>query len=92
MWAGKESVLSLDGETFTLIVWTVKLVLGDLALAFIYGLFTVFRANRIAPPCKICDRTHPYLFRTTPNFTINCQRLNTIATSQKIINRPGANG
>jgi|NOAtaT_7_FD_contig_101_28886_length_492_multi_2_in_0_out_0_1 hypothetical protein len=52
MWAGKESVLSLDGETFTLIVWTVKLVLGDLALAFIYGLFTVFRANRIAPPYK----------------------------------------
>ena len=57
MWAGKESVLSLDGETFTLIVWTVKLVLADLALAFIYGLFTVFRANRIAPPYKISDRT-----------------------------------
>jgi hypothetical protein len=57
MWAGKESVLSLDGETFTLIVWTVKLVLGDLALAVIYGLVTVFRANRIAPPYKIGDRT-----------------------------------
>ncbi|MEA5489424.1 hypothetical protein VB775_21660 [Pseudanabaena sp. CCNP1317] len=51
--------MSLDGETFTLIVWTVKLVLGDLALAFIYGLFTVFRAKRIAPPYKISDLPSP---------------------------------
>ena len=64
MWAGKESVLSLDGETFTLIVWTVKLVLGDLALAFIYGLFTVFRANRIAPPYAIADRINRVLIES----------------------------
>lgn len=53
MWADKESVLSLDGGTFTLIVWTVKLVLEDLALAVMSGLVTVFRAKRIAPSYKI---------------------------------------
>ena len=50
MWAGQESVLSLDGGAFTLILWTVKLVLGDLAPAVIYGLVTVIHAERIAPP------------------------------------------
>jgi len=37
MWAGRESVLSLDGGTFTIILVTVKLVLGDFAPAVIYG-------------------------------------------------------
>ena len=46
MWAGQESVLSLDGGAFTLILWTVKLVLGDLAPAVIYGLVTVYRDSR----------------------------------------------
>jgi hypothetical protein len=48
VWADKESVLSLDGRAFTFIVWTVKLVLQDLALAVIYGLITVIHAKRIA--------------------------------------------
>ena len=48
MWADKESVLSLDGRVYTYIVWTVKLVLGDLALAVMYGLYTVIHAKRIA--------------------------------------------
>ena len=50
MWAGQESILSLDGGAFTLILWTVKLVLGDLAPAVIYGLVTVIHAERIAHP------------------------------------------
>jgi hypothetical protein len=49
MWADKESVLSLDGRVYTYIVWTVKLVLEDLALAVMYGLYTVIHAKRIAP-------------------------------------------
>jgi hypothetical protein len=48
VWADKESVLSLDGGTYTLIIWTVKLVLADLALAVMYGLIPVFHAKRIA--------------------------------------------
>ena len=48
MWADKESILSLDGGTYTLIVWTVKLVLADLALAVMHGLYTVIHAKRIA--------------------------------------------
>jgi hypothetical protein len=48
VWADKESVLSLDGGAYTLIIWTVKLVLEDLALAVIYGLVTAFHAKRIA--------------------------------------------
>jgi len=40
-WADKESVLSLDGRDYTFIVWTVKIVLGDLSLLVIYGLVTV---------------------------------------------------
>lgn len=50
MWAGWESVLSLDGGAFTLILWTVKLVLADLAPAVIHGLTTVIHAERIAHP------------------------------------------
>ena len=50
MWAGQESILSLDGGAFTLILRTVKLVLGDLAPAVIYGLVTVIHAERIAHP------------------------------------------
>jgi len=48
VWADKESILSLDGGTFTLINWTVKLVLKNLALAVIYGLITAIHAKRIA--------------------------------------------
>jgi hypothetical protein len=49
VWTDKESRLSLEGEVSTLINRIVKLVLGDLALAFIYGLTTVIHAKRIAP-------------------------------------------
>ncbi|WP_217901563.1 hypothetical protein, partial [Pseudanabaena sp. SR411] len=52
--ADKESVLSLDGRACTFIVWTVKLVLGDLALMVMYGLITVIhhQTNRttLSPP------------------------------------------
>jgi hypothetical protein len=48
VWADKESILSLDGGTYTLINQTVKLVLGDLALVVIYGLATVIHTKRIA--------------------------------------------
>ena len=47
-WADEESVLSLDGGTYTLIIWTVKLVLGDLAPVVMYGLATVIHTKRIA--------------------------------------------
>ena len=58
MWAGKESVLSLDDRTYTYIVWTVKLVLGDLALAVMYGLDTVIHAKRIAPQKHLRANNH----------------------------------
>ena len=57
MWAGQESILSLDGGAFTLILWTVKLVLGDLAPAVIYGLVTVIHAERIAHPRFLLQRS-----------------------------------
>jgi hypothetical protein len=49
VWAGKESILSLDDGAYTHIIWTVKLALVDLALAVMYGLVTVIHAKRIAP-------------------------------------------
>lgn len=57
MWAGQESILSLDGGAFTLILWTVKLVLGDLAPAVIYGLVTVIHAERIAHPRFLLEQS-----------------------------------
>jgi hypothetical protein len=39
-----------DFHPHPLDLWTVKLVLGDLAPAVIYGLVTVIHAERIAPP------------------------------------------
>ncbi|WP_339383159.1 hypothetical protein [Phormidium tenue] len=41
--------MSLDGKAYTYIVWTVKLDLGVLTLAVMYGLVTVIHAKRIAP-------------------------------------------
>jgi hypothetical protein len=49
VWAGKESILSLDDGAYTHIIWTVKLALVDLALAVMYGLVAVIHAKRIAP-------------------------------------------
>jgi len=67
MWAGQESILSLDGGAFTLILWTVKLVLGDLAPAVIYGLVTVIHAERIAHPRFLIRRSPKTLNETNRN-------------------------
>jgi hypothetical protein len=45
--------VSFERRTFTFIKRTVKLVLGDLALAVIYGLDTVIHAKRIALSLKL---------------------------------------
>jgi hypothetical protein len=45
--------VSFERRTFTFIKRTVKLVLGDLALAVIYGLDTVIHAKRIALSFKL---------------------------------------